>query len=124
MIGGTATSRAKKTAGIAVTYRAASGEMYGTCPDSCPLKPTITGITEIDREYEAAVRRAVPRSDVSARIGTCGRSRAQRSAVVPFCVKQQITLMFVVSAISRAATTMASATDPRTFLRLAAMISR
>jgi hypothetical protein len=65
MIGGTATSRAKKTAGIAVTYRAASGEMYGTCPDSCPLKPTITGITEIDREYEAAVRRAVPRKGLA-----------------------------------------------------------
>ena len=35
-------SRAKKTAGIAVTYRAAGGAMYGTCPDSCPLKPVQT----------------------------------------------------------------------------------
>jgi|TARA_R110002020_G_scaffold5781_10_gene23693 hypothetical protein len=65
MISGTPISRAKKTAGMAVTYRAASGEMYGTCPDSCPLKPTTTGTTEIDRDYEAAVRRAVPRRGVA-----------------------------------------------------------
>ncbi len=54
-------SRAKKTAGLAVTYRAAPGAMYGTCPDSCRLKPAATGTTEIDREYERAVRRAVPK---------------------------------------------------------------
>jgi len=54
-------SRAKKTAGLAVTYRAAGGDMFGTCPDSCALKPTATGTHEIDRDYEAAVRRAVPR---------------------------------------------------------------
>ena len=53
-------SRAKKTAGIAVTYRAAGGDMFGTCPDTCALKPTATGTREIDRDYEAAVRRAVP----------------------------------------------------------------
>jgi hypothetical protein len=55
------TSRAKKTAGIAVTYRAGAGDMFGTCPDSCALKPTATGTRKIDRDYEAAVRRAVPR---------------------------------------------------------------
>ena len=54
-------SRAKKTAGIAVTYRAAANEMYGTCPDTCPLKPSATATQEIDRDYESAVRRAVPR---------------------------------------------------------------
>ena len=53
-------SRAKKTAGLAVTYRAASGDMYGTCPDTCPLKPTTTLTHDIDRDYESAVRRAVP----------------------------------------------------------------
>ena len=53
-------SRAKKTAGLAVTYRAAGGDMFGTCPDTCALKPTATGTREIDRDYEAAVRRAVP----------------------------------------------------------------
>ena len=58
-------SRAKKTAGISVSYRAAEGEMYGTCPDTCPLKPHPTGTTEIDREYESAVRRAVPRKGYS-----------------------------------------------------------
>ena len=54
-------SRAKKTAGLAVTYRAAGGDMFGTCPDTCALKPTATGTRDIDRDYEAAVRRAVPR---------------------------------------------------------------
>ena len=34
--------------------------MFGTCPDTCALKPIETGTNEIDREYEAAVRRAVP----------------------------------------------------------------
>ena len=61
----TPVSRAKKTAGLAVTYRAASGEMYGTCPDSCPLKPVETKTREIDREYESAVRRAVPRKGLA-----------------------------------------------------------
>ena len=55
------TSQAKKTAGLAVTYRAGAGDMFGTCPDSCALKPAATGTREIDRDYEAAVRRAVPR---------------------------------------------------------------
>ena len=54
-------SRAKKTTGLAVTYRAPSGDMFGTCPDSCALKPRATGTSEIDRQYEHAVRRAVPR---------------------------------------------------------------
>ena len=58
-------SRAKKTAGIAVTYRAAGGDMYGTCPDSCPLKPSATATQEIDRDYESAVRRAVPRKGIA-----------------------------------------------------------
>tara|TARA_R110000764_G_scaffold42824_2_gene96396 strand:- start:231 stop:956 length:726 start_codon:yes stop_codon:yes gene_type:complete len=58
-------SRAKKTAGLAVTYRAAGGDMFGTCPDSCALKPSPTGTSEIDRDYEAAVRRAVPRKGIA-----------------------------------------------------------
>jgi len=54
------TSQAKKTRGISVTYRAGDGDMWATCPDSCALKPTVTETSEIDREYEYAVRRAVP----------------------------------------------------------------
>ena len=54
-------SRANKTAGLAVTYRAEPGAMYGTCPDSCPLKPVETATREIDREYEAALRESLPR---------------------------------------------------------------
>ena len=61
MINTVENSRAKKTAGLAVTYRAASGDMYGTCPDTCPLKPAATLTHDIDREYESAVRSAVPR---------------------------------------------------------------
>ena len=58
-------SRAKKTAGLAVTYRAGSGDMFGTCPDSCLLKPAPTGTHKIDRAYERAVRRAVPKNGVA-----------------------------------------------------------
>ena len=58
-------SVAKKTAGIAVTYRAGFGNMWTTCPDSCPLKPESTSTTEIDRAYESAVRRAVPRKGIA-----------------------------------------------------------
>ena len=61
MLNCTANSRAKKTAGIAQTYRAGQNEIYATCPDSCVLKPHKTGTVEIDREYESAVRRAVPK---------------------------------------------------------------
>lgn len=61
MLNCTAASRAKKTAGLAVTYRAAPGDMYGTCPDTCPLKPVETKTREIDREYESAVRHSVPK---------------------------------------------------------------
>tara|TARA_R110000824_G_scaffold333136_1_gene519737 strand:- start:1270 stop:1980 length:711 start_codon:yes stop_codon:yes gene_type:complete len=65
MINCTANSRAKKTGGIAQNYRAGEGEIFATCPDRCPLKPYPTGTTEIDREYESAVRRAVPRKGVA-----------------------------------------------------------
>ena len=65
MINCTAISRAKKTGGIAQNYRAGEGEIFATCPDRCPLKPYTTGTTEIDREYESAVRRAVPRKGVA-----------------------------------------------------------
>ena len=58
-------SRAKKTAGLAVTYRAAGGDMYATCPDSCPLKPSATLTHDVDRDYESAIRRAVPRKGIA-----------------------------------------------------------
>ena len=56
-------------------------------------------------------------------IGRPGRSRAVSSAVVPDWVKQQIALMSVVSAISRAAATIPSATVWRLALRLASSSS-
>ena len=55
------TSRANKTKGCAVTYRTAPGEMYGTCPDTCNLKPEQTSTTEIDSAYLSDLIRAVPR---------------------------------------------------------------
>jgi hypothetical protein len=58
-------SVAKKTAGLAVTYRSGFGSMWTTCPDSCPLKPESTSTTEIDRDYESAVRRAVPHKGIA-----------------------------------------------------------
>ena len=58
-------SRAKKTTGLAVTYRAAARDMFATCPDSCLLKPAPTETHKIDRAYERAVRRAVPKGGVA-----------------------------------------------------------
>ena len=54
-------------------------------------------------------------------IGTRGRSRATSDTVVPDCEKQQIALMSALSAISRAAATMPSATEVRATLRLASI---
>jgi hypothetical protein len=53
-------SRSSKTRGCAVTYRAAPKEMFGTCPDTCGMKPKATGTKEIDRAYEQALGDAVP----------------------------------------------------------------
>jgi len=71
--------------------------------------PVATQVTPQTRQS----RRSVAALGLSARIGTCGRSRATLSAVVPDSVKQQIALILVDSAISRAAETMASATEVR-----------
>lgn len=61
-INGTALSGAKKTAGIAVTYRAGAGNMFSTCPTTCPLNPhKDSGTQRIDREYLDALLGAVPR---------------------------------------------------------------
>jgi len=58
-------SGAKKTEGLAVSYRAGRGSIWATCPDTCPLKPKKTGTTEIDRDYEKAVRDSVPKLGLS-----------------------------------------------------------
>jgi hypothetical protein len=65
MINTVENSCAKKTRGIAVTYRAGGGDMFATCPDSCALKPVQTGTVRIDRKYEHAVRRAVPTKGIA-----------------------------------------------------------
>ena len=47
-------STAKKTSGIAVTYRAGLGNEYATCPTSCALMPACKSGTDdikIDSEY-------------------------------------------------------------------------
>ena len=59
------TSRAKKTKGIAVTYRAGNGEKFGTCPPSCSLNDSGKGAKEIDWQYFYALLDAVPRKGVS-----------------------------------------------------------
>jgi len=55
-----ADSGAKKTKGIAVTYRAGKGNMFGTCPADCKMNDSGNGTKEIDREYFAALLDAVP----------------------------------------------------------------
>jgi len=58
-------SRAKKTAGIAVTYRAGSGEKYATCPSDCKMNCSGKGAAEIDWKYFDALLDAVPPKGVS-----------------------------------------------------------
>ena len=56
-------STGKKTKGLAVTYRAGSGDKFGTCPADCKLNPSGRGcsVTAIDYEYLNAVYDSVPR---------------------------------------------------------------
>ena len=54
------TSRAQKTKGLAVTYRAGEKEKFGTCPASCELNPSGCGASKIDQEYLEALSDAVP----------------------------------------------------------------
>jgi len=58
-------SRAKKTAGIAVTYRAGKGDMFGTCPASCNLNDSGKGAEIVDNEYLDALLHAKPKKGFS-----------------------------------------------------------
>ena len=59
------TSRAQKTKGLAVTYRAGSQEKFGTCPTSCELNPSGCGASKIDQEYLNALSLAVPTKGIA-----------------------------------------------------------
>ncbi len=62
----TAVSGAAKTAGLAVTYRASSGNPYGNCPSNCALMPAgERGTLSIDWQYFEALVRAVPRKGIA-----------------------------------------------------------
>ena len=53
-------SVAKKTTGIAVTYRAGKDHVFGSCPNTCPLNPVQDKSTdEIDWDYLKTVLHAV-----------------------------------------------------------------
>tara|TARA_R100001126_G_scaffold102482_1_gene86841 strand:- start:3167 stop:3886 length:720 start_codon:yes stop_codon:yes gene_type:complete len=58
-------SRAKKTKGIAVTYRAGKNDMFGTCPSACKLNDSGKGASQIDQEYLDALLHAKPSRGVS-----------------------------------------------------------
>lgn len=59
-------SRADKTQGMAVTYRAGSGNKFGTCPTSCELMHDgNSGTDAIDEEYYRAIRYSVPKQGVA-----------------------------------------------------------
>lgn len=58
-------SRAKKTKGIAVTYRAGEKDNFGTCPATCELNPSGCGSAKIDADYLDAVIDAVPNKGVA-----------------------------------------------------------
>lgn len=56
----------RKLGECAATYRAGYRNNYGTCPNSCPLKPLHTqGTDEVDEEYLEALLGAVPRGGCS-----------------------------------------------------------
>ena len=59
------TSRAQKTKGLAVTYRAGEKEKFGTCPATCELNPSGCGASKIDVEYLDALIDAVPAKGIS-----------------------------------------------------------
>ena len=53
----------RKTGPIAVTYRAGAGDVFNTCPATCPLNPRPDkGASTLDVDYLEAVRHAVPRN--------------------------------------------------------------
>ena len=55
----------KKTGAIPVTYRSGS-TMFGTCPNSCALKPTHEkGAEKIDLKYFKAVAESAPRGGIA-----------------------------------------------------------
>ena len=58
------TSRATKTKGVAVTYRAGSGEKFATCPADCKMNCSGKGSAEIDHDYLDALLDAVPKFEV------------------------------------------------------------
>jgi len=55
-------STGKKTKGLAVTYRAGSGDKFGTCPVSCQLNPSGRGCEdkEVDYDYLNVIYNSVP----------------------------------------------------------------
>jgi len=59
------TSRAQKTKGLAVTYRAGSQEKFGTCPASCELNPSGCGASKVDLDYLNALSDAVPTKGIA-----------------------------------------------------------
>lgn len=61
-----AKSSNKKLGNCAATYRAGEHDVYGTCPNTCELKPNSSvGSEEINREYLQAVLEGVPRDGVA-----------------------------------------------------------
>ena len=59
------TSRAQKTKGLAVTYRAGTKEKFGTCPATCELNPSGCGASKVDLEYLDALSNAVPTKGIA-----------------------------------------------------------
>lgn len=56
----------RKLGGCAATYRSGNRNVFGTCPNSCKLKPTSgAGTSTVDQEYLDALIDAVPRGGVS-----------------------------------------------------------
>jgi hypothetical protein len=60
------TSTAKKTVGLAITYRAGSQDKYGTCPSACVLNCSKKKAKEkVDSDYLDALLKAKPKRGLS-----------------------------------------------------------
>ena len=50
---------------VSCTTRAGGGDMYGTCPSTCPLKPPDKGTHTLDSSYARKLSKAVPKGGLA-----------------------------------------------------------
>ena len=73
---------------IAATYRSGNNDMYGTCPSTCPLKPSTgsQGSDRVNAEYLAALIDAVPEEGVSWTYSHFDRAQLPKPQIGKTCI--------------------------------------